>query len=169
LKKLSIILAAIVVMALLLSGCSKDGGSVLAKKGDTVRVDYTGTLADGSVFDSSKGRQPLQFTIGDGNMIAGFDAAVVGMKVGQTKKVTIPAAQAYGPHRDDYVLEVPRSQMPPTMTPAVGDQLQMQGANGSATNVTVTKVSATSVTVDANPPMAGKDLTFEIMLVEITK
>jgi peptidylprolyl isomerase len=167
--KLGIFLAAVLLIALVMSACSKEGGSVLAKKGDTVKVDYTGTLADGSVFDTSKGRQPLQFTIGDGNMIAGFDAAVVGMKVGQTRKVTIPAAQAYGPHRDDYVFEVPRSQMPPTMTPAVGDQLQMTSANGSATNVTVTKVSATSVTVDANPPMAGKDLTFEITLVEITK
>jgi peptidylprolyl isomerase len=143
--------------------------SRVVKNGDVVKVDYTGTLKDGTMFDTSKGREPLEFTVGTGQMIAGFDSAVVGMKVGQTKTVTIPAAQAYGEHRDDMMLEVPKTQLPPDMTPKVGDHLATIQPNGRQLEVVITAVSDSSVTIDANHFLAGKDLTFEITLVEIKK
>jgi peptidylprolyl isomerase len=139
----------------------------MVKKGDSVKVHYKGTLKDGTVFDSSEGREPLAFTMGEGSMIRGFENAVYGMEAGQTKTVTIPAAEAYGPRREDMMLEVKREQLPPGMNPRIGDQLQMQRRNGGATMVTIVKVSEGAVTLDANHPMAGKDLTFEIKLVEI--
>ncbi len=139
----------------------------MVKNGDKVKVHYKGTLKDGSVFDSSEGREPLGFTVGAGEMIAGFDKAVVGMKMGQTKTVTIPFMEAYGPYRDDMKLEVSKDQLPPGMSPKVGDQLQMRQRDGRPIPVTVTTVSTKSITVDANHPLAGKDLTFEIRLVEV--
>ncbi len=139
-----------------------------AEVGDTVNVHYTGTLDDGSVFDSSLGREPLQFTLGAGQMIPGFEQAVIGMELGETKTVTIPADQAYGPYYDDLVFVIPREQLPAGMEPAVGQKLQSQSATGQVMIVTVTEVSETSVTVDANHELAGEDLTFEIQLVEIS-
>jgi peptidylprolyl isomerase len=139
----------------------------MVKKGDRVKVHYKGTLKDGTVFDSSEGREPLAFTMGEGSMIRGFENAVYGMEAGQTKTVTIPAAEAYGPRREDMMLEVRKEQLPRGMNPKIGDQLQMQRRNGGATMVTIVKVSEGAVTLDANHPMAGKDLTFEIKLVEI--
>ena len=168
-KKLGIILLFVLSLGGILAGCSNNGGEVLAKKGDIVRVDYTGSLADGTVFDSSKGREPLEFTVGSGQVITGFDSAVIGMKIGQTKTVNIPFAQAYGPRDENSVFEVKRTQLPPTITPVVGAQLQIRNPDGSSTTVTVTKVTDASITVDANPPLAGKDLTFIITLVEIKK
>ncbi len=147
---------------------SKEGQDV-AKKGDTVAVHYTGTLSDGTEFDSSEGREPLEFTVGAGQMIAGFDKAVDGMKVGETKTVTIPAAEAYGPVRPELVMEFPKSSLPQGMNPKVGDQLQMRTASGGSAIVKVTKVTDSSITVDANHELAGKDLTFKIRLVEIKK
>jgi peptidylprolyl isomerase len=141
----------------------------VANKGDNVKVHYKGTLKDGSVFDSSEGRGPLAFTVGAGQMIAGFDKAVVGMKVGEKKTITIPFAEAYGPHDDNLVFDVPRDRMPANYTPKVGDQLGMQQPDGRTATVVVIAVKATSVTLDANHPMAGKDLTFEITMVEIKK
>lgn len=138
----------------------------MVKKGDKVKVHYKGTLTDGSVFDSSEGREPLGFTVGAGEMIAGFDKAVVGMEIGQTKTVTIPFMEAYGPHRDDMKLEVSQDQLPPGMSPKVGDQLQMEQRGGRPVQVVVTAVSAKSIKLDANHPLAGKDLTFEIKVVE---
>jgi peptidylprolyl isomerase len=141
----------------------------LVKNGDVVKVDYTGTLVDGTMFDSSKGREPLEFTVGAGQMIEGFDSAVVGMQVGQTKKVTIPAAQAYGERRENLVLEVPIDQLSPDLHPSIGDHLGMKNPNGREVDVVVTAINDTSMTVDANHALAGKDLIFEITMVEIIK
>ena len=137
-----------------------------AKDGDAVRIHYTGTLDDGSVFDSSRGRDPLRFTLGSGQVIAGFDDAVAGMTVGEQKTVTIPADQAYGARRDDLVLSVPRGEFPPDIDPDVGDQLQL-GEEGRTMMVTVREVSPEAVVLDANHPLAGQDLTFALELVAI--
>jgi peptidylprolyl isomerase len=144
----------------------KEGPRVV-KNGDTVKVDYTGTLADGTRFDTSIGREPLEFTVGAGQMIAGFDKAIPGMKVGETKKVTIPAAEAYGEHQDNLVLVITRDRLPPDMSPEVGDHLGMQQPDGRSVGVVVIAASDSSITVDANHELAGKDLTFEITLVGI--
>jgi FKBP-type peptidyl-prolyl cis-trans isomerase 2 len=144
-------------------------GQEVAKKGDKVAVHYTGTLSDGTQFDSSEGRAPLEFTVGAGQMIAGFDKAVDGMKVGETKTVTIPAAEAYGTVRPELVMEFPKSSLPQGMNPKVGEQLQMRNSSGGTAIVTVTRVTDSSITVDANHELAGKDLTFKIRLVEIKK
>lgn len=138
-----------------------------AKNGDTVDVHYTGKLDDGTVFDSSKGKEPLQFTLGTGQVIPGFEEPVVGMEPGQSKTIHIPSDRAYGPHQPDMVIEVPKDQLPEGMEPGVGDQLQVSQPDGRAYVVTVTNVSDASITLDANHPLAGKDLTFDIELVEI--
>ncbi len=135
--------------------------------GSVVKVHYTGTLEDGTVFDTSVGREPLEFTMGTGAMIPGFENAVKGMKLGQKKTVTIPSDEAYGAHRDDMALVIERDKMPEGLNPEVGQQLQMQDSGGRATQVIVTEVTKTTVTIDANHPLAGKDLIFEIELVEI--
>lgn len=148
----------------LVGGCNGgDLKSTEAKAGDTVKVDYTGKLDDGTVFDSSKGRTPLEFTVGAGQMIKGFDEAIPGMKVGETKTVKILADKAYGPYQPELVGKVPISNFPPSITPTVGQKLQL--SNGMP--VKVTAVSDTEVTLDANHELAGKDLTFDITLVEI--
>jgi len=139
----------------------------MASDGDTVSVHYTGTLEDGTKFDTSVGREPLEFTLGEGAIIPGFEEAVKGLKVGKSKTVTIPAEEAYGPHRDDLVIVVEREQLPADLDPKVDQQLQMQQTDGRTAVVIVTDVSETTITVDANHPLAGKDLTFEIELVEI--
>ena len=138
-----------------------------AKSGDTVKVHYTGRLDDGSVFDTSAERDPLEFTIGAGNVVAGFDQLVLGMSPGESRTQTISAEQAYGPHRKEMAVEVPREEVPPDLKPKVGDQFQLQADGGRTIRVRVTKVSGTSVTMDGNHPLAGKDLTFEVELVEI--
>ncbi len=152
-------------IVLLTSGCS--GSSAVAGDGDTVRVDYTGTLEDGTTFDTSVGREPLEFTLGAGQMIPGFETAVYGLKIGQSKTVTIPAEEAYGRHRDDLITVVEREQLPADLDPKIDQQLRMQQTDGSTVIVIVTDVSETTITVDANHPLAGEDLTFEIELVEI--
>ncbi len=139
----------------------------MASDGDTVRVHYTGTLENGTTFDTSVGREPLEFTLGEGKMIPGFEKAVYGLTVGKSKTVTIPAEEAYGPHHDDLVIVVEREQLPADLDPKVDQQLQMQQTDGRTAVVIVTDVSETTITVDANHPLAGKDLTFEIELVEI--
>jgi peptidylprolyl isomerase len=142
--------------------------SAVVKEGDTVKVEYTGTLADGSQFDSNVGGTPLQFTVGKHQMISGFEKAVVGMKVGEEKKVTIPAAEAYGERQDNLVLELGRDKLASSMNPKVGDVLTLT-SNGQRFNVVVTKVTATTITVDANHELAGKDLIFKIKILEIVK
>jgi peptidylprolyl isomerase len=138
-----------------------------AKHGDTVKVHYTGRFDDGQVFDSSSGREPLQFTIGQGQIIPGFEAAVIGMVPGQTKTEKIPADQAYGSHNEDMVADIERKFVPEGLNPQIGQELEMQRPNGETIPVIVTNVSESHVTIDANHPLAGKDLTFDIELLEI--
>ena len=137
------------------------------KSGDTVRIHYTGTLTDGTVFDSSAGRDPLEFTVGSGQIIPGLDKAIPGMAVGDKKSVPVPADEAYGPHHPEGVTSVPRGDIPAEIPLETGIQLQMSTPDGRQIPVTVTEVTAESVTLDANHQLAGKDLTFDIELVEI--
>ncbi len=141
---------------------------VQAKAGDTVKIHYPGKLDDGTVFDSSVNREPLEFTLSGGQVIPGFDQAVVGMSPGETKTQKIPMDQAYGPYREEMVVEIAREQMPPDLQPEVGQQLQIQQANGETVPVMVTVVTDSTVTLDANHPLAGEDLTFDIQLVEVS-
>ncbi len=138
-----------------------------AKHGDTVKVHYTGKLEDGTVFDTSTKRRPLEFTIGEGRIIRGFEQAVVGMKPGESKTTKVPVNNAYGPHREDLVMVVDRRKFPAHLKPELGRQLQVTQANGRTRRVKVVDVSESSVTLDANHPLAGEDLTFDIQLVEI--
>ena len=138
-----------------------------AKTGDTVRVHYTGNLDDGTVFDSSEGRDPLQFTIGGGQIIPGFDQAVVGMTPGDSKTERIPCDQAYGPYRSEMMVEVERSMVPEGMELEVGQHLELQANDGTSVPVRVAGLTETKVTLDGNHPLAGKDLTFAIKLVDI--
>ncbi|OGQ99127.1 MAG: peptidylprolyl isomerase [Deltaproteobacteria bacterium RIFOXYD12_FULL_55_16] len=138
-----------------------------AKKGDSVKIHYTGTLEDGTVFDSSAGREPLGFTLGSGQVIVGFEEAVLGMAIGDKKKVTIPSHKAYGEKNEELVMEVPRDQVPPELKPEVDQKLQMGGPNGELVVVTVVEVNEAVIILDANPPLAGKDLTFALELVAI--
>jgi len=138
-----------------------------AKKGDRVSIHYTGKLTDGTQFDSSAGREPLQFTLGSGEVIPGFDEAVTGMQVGESRNITIPADKAYGPRNEQLVMDVPMSQVPPDLNPEVGQQLQMGGPNGEVVIVKVVGVTDAAITLDANPPLAGEDLCFDIELVAI--
>lgn len=139
----------------------------VAKKGDQVQVHYTGRLEDGTVFDSSVDREPLAFELGAGMMIAGFDAAVAGMQVGEKKTAEIASTEAYGAHNEEMVVNVPRTQLPEDMEPQVGQQLGMQQPNGQQIPVVVTKVEEESIEIDANHPLAGKDLVFDLELVSI--
>lgn len=136
-------------------------------QGDTIRIHYTGTLEDGSVFDSSDGREPLQFTVGSGQVIPGFDNAVLGLDPGDERTVTIPADEAYGQVRDDMVVQATRDQLPEGLEPELGDQLQLTTPDGQPIPVTVTDMDDETLTLDANHPLAGKDLTFAIRLEEI--
>ncbi|HHP7243636.1 MAG TPA: FKBP-type peptidyl-prolyl cis-trans isomerase [Elainellaceae cyanobacterium] len=138
-----------------------------AKQGDTVKVHYTGKLEDGTVFDSSQDRNPLEFSIGDGGLIPGFETAVIGMNPGDSKTAQIPSTQAYGPHHPDMVIAVEKEKMPDDISVELGQQLFIRQENGQPIPVTVTEVSNGSVTLDANHPLAGKDLTFDIQLLEI--
>ena len=137
------------------------------KEGDTVKVHYTGTIADGTVFDSSREREPLEVTLGEGKLIPGFEKAVVGMNVGDTSKVTIPSEEAYGEKREDMVIDVDRGQIPPDIKPEVGQQLQIQQKDGGAIPVVITEVTDETVQLDANHPLAGQELTFEIEVLEV--
>ncbi len=140
---------------------------VQAQLGDTVKVHYTGKLGDGTVFDSSAERDPLEFSVGEGRVIAGFEEAVVGMSPGESKSANIPADRAYGPYRQEMVMVVDRQQIPADVSVNVGQQLQIRQKSGEAIPVIVTDVSDSKVTLDANHPLAGQDLTFDIRLVEI--
>jgi peptidylprolyl isomerase len=147
-----------------------------AQSGNKVKVHYTGRLEDGTVFDSSECREddcgcetgPLEFTIGEGNVIPGFENAVVGMSVGEEKTFTIPVAEAYGERVEEMVAQVPRSELPADMTPELGMQLEVTQEGGNTFPVVITEVTETMVTLDANHPLAGRALTFDIRLVEIS-
>lgn len=138
-----------------------------AKKGDTVKVHYTGTLEDGSVFDSSDGHPPLEFKIGGGMVIPGFDAAVAGMEPGEKKSVLIPAEQAYGEHNSELVMTIPREHVPEDLKPEIGMRLEMGGPGGELIQVVVLEENDDHVVLDANPPLAGQDLNFALELVSI--
>ena len=138
-----------------------------AKTGDTVKVHYTGRLEDGTEFDSSTGREPLEFKLGDGEVIPGFEQAVEGMDVDESKTVMIPADDAYGQRRDDLVMDVGRSEFPEGVDPEVGQRFRVRQKDGHEITVVVTDVGESQVTLDANHPLAGKDLTFEIQLVAV--
>ncbi len=137
------------------------------KQGDTVKVHYTGKLEDGTVFDTSRSRNPIQFTVGKGAVIEGFEQAIAGMNIGETKTTIIPVEKAYGPRRDDMIVTVKRDQFPPDVNPGVGQRLELEQENNRSLLVTVTGVSDSEITLDANHPLAGKALTFELELVGI--
>jgi peptidylprolyl isomerase len=138
-----------------------------AKKGDNVKVHYTGRLESGEVFDSSEGKEPLGFTVGDGSMIKGFDAAVDGLAIGEKRTVTIPCQEAYGVYNDEYIFEVGRDHLPEGMSPKPGDVLAMTDQTGEQHRVVVKSIDETKIQLDANHHLAGKDLVFDIELVEI--
>lgn len=139
-----------------------------AKQGDTVEVHYKGTLEDGTVFDSSEGREPLTFTLGSGQVISGFEEAALGMEVGETKRTQVDVEEGYGERREDLVLEVPREQLPDELDVDVGTPLQLQQPDGRAVPVTVADLDEENVTLDANHPLSGKTLNFELTLVGIS-
>ncbi len=138
-----------------------------ATEGHQVLFHYTGSLADGTVFDSSTGREPLKVEIGSGQIIPGVDQALAGMAPGDTKTVTVPAEKAYGPHRDELIHEIGRDKLAPEMKVDVGDRLEGTDAAGRRLQLTVVEVNDGAVKLDANHPLAGEDLTFELKLVEI--
>lgn len=137
------------------------------KDGDTVKVHYTGKLEDGSVFDSSVERDPLEVTLGEGKLIPGFENAVVGLAVGDKTSASIASTDAYGERREDLEVSIERDQLPEEIEPEVGMQLQLNQPNGQPVPVQIIKVEDENITIDANHPLAGKDLTFDIELVEI--
>ena len=138
-----------------------------AKTGDTIRIHYTGTLTSGEVFDSSEGRDPLEFVVGSGQIIRGLDAAIPGMIVGDKKTVHVPCADAYGDHNPDARQAIPRSEIPDDIPLEPGTQLQMQTPQGQVVPVTVAEVTDEEVTLDANHSLAGEDLTFAIEIMGI--
>lgn len=137
------------------------------KTGDKVKVHYNGKLRNGETFDSSEGREPLEFTVGGGQVIKGFDQGVMGMQVGDKKTVEIEVGDAYGEKNEDMIIEFPKTQFPPDMEPEAGMQLMMNNGEGQSFPVLVKEVMEETVLLDANHPLAGEDLVFDIELVEI--
>lgn len=140
-----------------------------AKNGDTVSVHYTGKFTDGTVFDSSVQREPLQFTLGEQQVIAGFEQAIAGMATGEKKTVQIQPDEAYGPHHGELVFQVERGNLPSEIDPEVGQRLTFQRPDGQTVPLTVTDVSESAVTLDANHPLAGRELTFDLELIDIAR
>jgi peptidylprolyl isomerase len=138
-----------------------------AEHGDTVVVHYTGTLDGGQVFDSSRGRDPLEFQIGAGQVIPGFDRAVNGLTVGESREVRLEPEEAYGQPQDDLIIDVPPDQFPAEMDPAVGQQVQVQVAPGQSQVARITAVDDDAVRLDLNHPLAGQALTFDVELVAV--
>ncbi len=138
-----------------------------ATKGNNVKVHYTGKLTDDTVFDSSREREPLEFTVGAGQMIKGFDEAVEGMAVGESKNVTIPSAEAYGPKKDEAIVTVSKTQLPEGLKPEVGMQLEASQPDGRKQMLSIVEVKDEDVVLDGNHPLAGKDLVFDIEVMEI--
>ena len=140
---------------------------VQAKNGNKVKVHYTGKLEDGSVFDSSSGDSPLEFTLGQGQVIPGFDQGVLGMEPGESKVLNIPVDQAYGPYNPDAVFEIDRSELPPDIPLEVGLRMQGNQPGGRVAEITIVEFDDAKVKMDSNHPLAGQALTFDIQLVEI--
>jgi peptidylprolyl isomerase len=141
--------------------------SAAAKPGDTVTVHYTGKLPDGSIFDTSVGREPIQFVLGERKVIPGFDKAVAGMSPGETKTASVPPEDGYGPHQPQLVVEFAREEVPSDISVEVGQRLQVQTTTGESIPARVIDLSEAAVTLDANHPLAGQQLTFDIELVEL--
>nr|WP_295877529.1 peptidylprolyl isomerase [uncultured Chitinophaga sp.] len=137
------------------------------KNGDTVKVHYQGRLTDGTMFDSSEGRAPLEFKVGAHMVIKGFENGVLDMKPGEKKTIHIPVDQAYGPKNDEMIMEFPKANIPPDLNPEVGMELQMSNPEGQVFQVRVAAVGSEFITLDANHPLAGQDLVFDLELVEI--
>ena len=137
------------------------------KSGDTVKVHYHGRLADGTTFDSSSGREPLEFEVGTGSVIKGFDEGVLGMAVGDKKTLEIPFSEGYGPKDENMVVEFPRANLPDDLNPEPGMQLSMTVGSGQVIPVTIVQLGDETVTLDANSPLAGQDLVFDVELVDI--
>ena len=137
------------------------------KQGDKIKVDYTGTLEDGTVFDTSEGKQPLEFTVGEGKIIKGFDNAVMGMEKGEEKEIKIETADAYGDPKPDMVKKIPRDKLPPEQEPKAGMMLAMKTPDGKQFPAKITEVSDKEITIDLNHPLAGKTLNFKIKVVDI--
>jgi peptidylprolyl isomerase len=138
-----------------------------AKAGDTVRVRYSGKLDDGSTFDASAKEAPLEFTLGKGTTLDGFEKAVTGMEVGEKKHVCVPPAEGYGPRKENMRIPISRSQLPPALVLSVGQQLQHVRSNGQRDILTVLELNESTVVLDSNHPLAGQQLNFDIELVEI--
>lgn len=137
------------------------------KANDTVKVHYTGTLNNGQVFDTSEGKDPLEFTLGQGQIIPGFESAVIGMEVEEKKTVNIPSDQAFGQRVPELIQEVPKADLPEEIKPEVGMQLMSQTPDGQQTPLVITEVKEETIIVDANHPLAGQDLTFDFTVVAI--
>jgi peptidylprolyl isomerase len=145
------------------------------KDGDHVKVHYTGKLDDGTVFDSSEcaedecgcGHGPIEFTVGSGQVIPGFEAGVMGLSEGESKTIHIPVEEAYGERREEMVAVVPRTELPPEMKPEVGQQLEVTQEDGQVFQVTITSVTDDTITIDANHPLAGQALNFDLKVVKI--
>jgi len=142
---------------------------IKAKDGNMVKIHYTGTFDDGTVFDSSTDGEPLEFTLGKGQVIVGFEEAVICMGIGESKTIHVPADKAYGPYMKEMIAVVDRSQVPTEIEPKTGAMLDVLQENGSTISVTITEISESEVTLDANHPLAGKDLNFDIKLVGISE
>lgn len=136
------------------------------KAGDTISVNYTGRFEDGTVFDSSEAKKPLKFTVGAGQLIQGFDEAVVGMKLGEKKTINLPPEEAYGVHQDGMVIDIPKAQIPEDMKVEVGMRLHLRDPEGNPVPAVVTEITDEVVKMDANHPMAGKTLVFDIEIAE---
>jgi peptidylprolyl isomerase len=141
---------------------------VAAKQGDKVRVHYTGTLEDGSVFDSTEGQEPFEFTIGSGEVLPDFENAIVGLEPGDETEVKIISENAYGDYRDDLCFPVEKSYFPEGIEPKVGEFFSLQLKNGNTVVVKVKEIQNETIILDANHPLSGKDLNFKIKLVEIS-
>ncbi|NOZ12183.1 MAG: peptidylprolyl isomerase [Acidobacteria bacterium] len=139
------------------------------KAGDTVRVHYTGTLDNGEVFDSSRDRDPLEFKVGGGMVIPGFDKAVLGLKAGDSTSVKLPPEEAYGEIRKELIMPMQKSQVPEDIVPEVGMQVMLQAQNGQQVPATITEINENTIILDANAPLAGKTLNFDIEVVEIVR
>lgn len=137
------------------------------KNGDVINIHYKGTLADGTIFDSSEGREPLKFTVGEGMVISGFDKGVLDMGIDEEKTINIPELEAYGPYNEDMIIEMPIDQVPADMNPEVGMEVHLSDPEGNIMPVVVTDLNDKTIKLDANHPLAGKDLTFELKLVSI--
>lgn len=160
-----LVLGMVIGLSLLPLSCAKK----TVQEGGTVKVHYTGKLKDGSIFDSSTERGPMEVTLGQGKLIPGFEKALIGMIEGETKTVTIPVDQAYGPHRDELVKKIDREKLPPGQEPEVGQMLYSRDPQGRNIPLKIVEVDEANVTLDANHPLAGKDLIFDLEVVEIVK